>query len=207
MKWNVGTKIGAGFGLALAILLAIGIVAYQSSVKQTDTAGWVDHTHLVLQNLEGVLSGMKDAETGQRGFVITGEERYLEPYSGAQAAVGQRVKTLRELTSDNLNQQHRLDVLEPLINGKEGKFAELQGVIDLRRDKAQGFEGALKVVLTDRGKKAMDEIRKVVGEMEDEENGLLKTRSEEARASARKATLTIVLGTALAFLVTAIAGF
>ncbi|MDR3404915.1 MAG: CHASE3 domain-containing protein [Chthoniobacter sp.] len=206
MKWNVGTKIGAGFGLALAILMAIGFVAYQSSVKQTDTAEWVDHTHLVLQNLEGVLSTMKDAETGQRGFVLAGEERYLEPYLSAQAAIGQKLKSLRELTKDNPNQQRRLDALEPLIDGKDGKFAELQETIDLRRDKAKGFDAALQVVLTDKGKNAMDQIRKIIGDMESEENTLLKTRSDEAQASARNAKSTIVFGTLAAFVFMAVAG-
>jgi methyl-accepting chemotaxis protein len=207
MKWNVGTKIGTGFGLALVILLAIGTVAYQSSVKLTDTADLVSHTHLLLQNLEGMLSSLKDAETGQRGFILTGEERYLEPYLAAQAATDQKIKTVRQLTSDNPNQQRRLDRLEPLIDGKDGKFAELQETIDLRKDKAKGFDAALQVVLSDKGKSVMDEIRKVVTEMEDEENKLLKERTEEAQANAHDAKLMIIFGTLFAFIVTSIAGF
>jgi methyl-accepting chemotaxis protein len=206
MKWNVGTKIGMGFGLALAILVAIGTIAYRSTVKLTDTAALVDHTHRVLQNLEGLISSLKDAETGQRGYVITGEDRYLEPYLGAQVAIPQKLKTLRELTSDYPNQQRRLDLIEPLINGKDGKLAELQQTIDLRKDKTQGFDAALKVILSDKGKTAMDEIRKRVAEMEDEANGLLKARSEEAQSNARNARLTIIFGTLAAFVFLAAAG-
>jgi len=207
MKWNVGMKIGAGYGLALAILVAIGAASYQSTTKLTETAEWVAHTHQVLEKLETVLSGMKDAETGQRGYIITGEERYLEPFRAAQETINQKVKTLRDLTRDNANQQRRLDILEPLIFGKEGKFAELLETIDARKDKANGFAAALQLVRTDKGKKVMDEIRKIIDEMTSEENTLLKMRAEEAQTSARNVTLTIVVGTLAAVIVLALAGF
>jgi methyl-accepting chemotaxis protein len=207
MRWHVGAKIGAGFGLALAILVVIGSVSYQSTARLTDAAALGAHTHQVLEALEAVLSDMKDAETGQRGFIITGEGRYLEPFRAAQRAINQDIKTLRDLTRDNVNQQRRLDVLEPLINGKEGKFAELQETIDTRQDKAKGFAAALQIVLTDKGKKVMDDIRKTIDEMTSEENALLKTRSDAADASARNANLTIIFGTLVAVIVLGVAGF
>jgi methyl-accepting chemotaxis protein len=207
MKWNVGMKIAAGFALALAILVAIGAVSYQSTAKLTETAKWVAHTYQVLEKLEGVLSGMMDAETGQRGYILTGEERYLEPYRDAQASVDQKIKSLRELTKDNVDQQRRLDILEPLIDGKEGKFADLQESIDLRKDKIKGFDAALQMVRTDKGKTVMDEIRKTLEAMADEENSLLIKRSEEAQASAKNANFTIVFGTLAAFVLLALAGF
>src|SRR5712691_4511811 len=156
IRWNVGTKIGAGFGLALVILVVIGAACYRSTTKLTDTAELVTHTHQVLEKLEEMLSGMKDAEAGQRGFIITGEERYLEPYRPAQAASKQVVQALRDLTKDNVNQQRRLDILGPLI---DSKFVELQETIATRRDKAKGFPAALQIVLTDKGKNVMDDIR------------------------------------------------
>ncbi len=126
--------------------------------------------------LDELLSGMKDAETGQRGYVITGEARYLEPYQGAREIVDQKLKSLRELTADNPIQQQRLAAIEPLV---ASKFAELQETIDLRRTK--GFGPAAQEVLTDKGKNAMDSIRKLVGEMQEEETGLLAKRSAEER--------------------------
>src|SRR5258708_32364732 len=126
MKWTVGTKIGMGFGLGLAIIAIIGGVSYRSTVSLIDTADQVAHTHQVLERLAGVLSDMQDAETGQRGCIITGEDRYLEPYRSALSTVHQDIAALRELTRDNLSQQRRLDVLDPLIDGKDGKLALLQ---------------------------------------------------------------------------------
>jgi methyl-accepting chemotaxis protein len=207
MIWNVGMKIGAGFALALAILVAIGTVTYRSTAKLTETAEWVAHTYRVLDELEGVLSGMKDAETGQRGYIITGDEKYLEPYRGAQVSVDQGVKSLRDLTKDNVNQQRRLDILEPLIDGNEGKFALLQETIDLRKDSTKGFQAALQLIRTDKGKKVMDDIRKTIDEMAREENTLLTKRSVDAQTSARQATFTILFGTLAAFIVLALAGF
>ncbi len=203
MKWTIGTKIGGGFTLALAALLIIGMVSYRSTTGMIETADMVDHTHLVLRNLEQLLSTMKDAETGQRGFIITGEERYLEPYNSALGQSDQVLKSVRELTKDNPNQQRRLDALEPLI---EGKFAELKETIDLRRDPLKGFEAARQVVITDKGKGLMDDIRKVVHDMEEEENNLLKKRSEEAKVSADQTHATIVWGTLSAFIFLSLAG-
>jgi methyl-accepting chemotaxis protein len=202
MTSSIGTKIGSGFGLVLVILIAIGAVSYSSTAKFMYSADWVAHTYDVLDNLGGFLSGMTDAETGQRGYVITGQDRYLDPYRNALAAVDQRLKSLRKLTADNPAQQRRLDALEPLVGSK---FAELQETITLRRDK--GFEPAAKVVLTDKGKEAMDRIRQLAKDMQDEENVLLRQRSEEEEGRARSTKSTIILGSLLAFLFVLTAGF
>jgi len=207
MKWNVGMKIGTGFGIALAMLVAIGATAYRSIAKLTDTAGWVDHTHQVLGTLEAVLSDLKDAETGERGYVLAGEDKYLEPYRAALEQIGPQLRGLRDLTKDNVNQQRRTDVLESQINGKDGKLAIVAQIIALRKDKDRGFDAALQEIRTDRGKNAMDDIRKTIDEMKSEENALLQIRSAEAQASARIATHSILFGTLGALLVLGFATF
>jgi methyl-accepting chemotaxis protein len=199
-------KIGSGFALALAILAIIGGVTYRGTVTLTDTAEWVTHTHDVLEKLEAVLSDMKDVESGTRGYIITGEEKYLEPYRAALEMIHQHMSALRQLTRDNVNQQRRLDVLEPLIDGPEGKLAVARETVDARKNQVRGFDDALRLVRTDTGKKVMDDIRRVVGEMEKEERTLLTTRSADAQASARIATLTILIGTLAAVLVLSLAG-
>jgi len=203
IKWTVGLKIGTGFALALAILVIIGAVAYRSIEKLTETARWVAHTQQVIVNLEEVLSTMKDAETGQRGYVITGDEKYLGPFRTAHDNIDHQLKTLREQIKDNPDQQRRLDQLEPLINGEAGKFAEMQESIDTRRE--QGFESAVQLVRTDRGRNIMVKIRQTVKDMEEVESGLLAQRTVEADRSSANAKRVIVLGTLAAFLVLAIA--
>jgi methyl-accepting chemotaxis protein len=201
MKWSIGSKIGSGFGLALVALTLVGGVSYNSTAKLIESADWVGHTHDVLNGLDDLLSGMKDAETGQRGYVITGEARYLEPYQGAREFVDQRLKSVRELTADNPMQQQRLAQIEPLV---ANKFAELQETIDLRRTK--GFETSAREVLTDRGKNAMDSIRKLVGEMQQEETGLLARRSAEEKDRAHRTELTIIAGSLGAFALLSLVG-
>jgi hypothetical protein len=86
MKWSIGTKIGSGFGLALAVLMVVSAVSYNSTTKLIDSAEWVRHTHEVINGLDEVVSAFKDAETGQRGYIITGEARYRR--SGILFGVG-----------------------------------------------------------------------------------------------------------------------
>jgi methyl-accepting chemotaxis protein len=204
MKWMIGTKIGGGFALALTALAVIGWVSYRSTTGLIETAAKVDHTHQIVENLDQLLSTMKDAETGQRGFLLTGEDRYLEPYNTAVAQSDQLLKKLRELTQDNPNQQRRLDSLEPQM---EAKFAELQTTIDLRKDPTKGLAAALPIVLTDRGKGLMDNIRRVAGEMATEESNLLKEQSDESSLSVEQAHATIIWGTLSAFIFLSLAGF
>ena len=201
MKWNVGTKIGVGFGIALAIFVIVGAVAYRSVTQQTEAADWVAHTREVQTVLADLLSNLQDAETGQRGYVITGAESYLAPYTDGTARAEDNRKRLAQLVSDNPRQQLRADSLTPLI---ADKFAELQQTIDLRR--TGDFAAAQKIVMTDRGKKTMDAFRNLLQEMNSEEDSLLKQRAEAAQVDARNAKLTILIGTLAALLIAGFAG-
>ena len=80
-KLSTRIKFAAAFGLALLLFGLTGAFSWLSMVNLVDDAQMVAHTHEVLENLERIVSQLKDAETGQRGFVITGETHYLEPYS------------------------------------------------------------------------------------------------------------------------------
>ena len=87
---SIGAKIGAGFAVGLVIIVAIGVSAYVSTQRLIEENRRVTHTHEVIEGLEHVLSVLKDAETGQRGFILTGEERYLEPYNAATGEIQRR---------------------------------------------------------------------------------------------------------------------
>src|SRR5487761_697975 len=126
MTWSIRAKISGGYALALAILLVIGVVSYRNMVAFSNSVEWVTHSLQVRDKLGELLTKLTDAETGQRGYVITGEERFLEPYRGASQAVSQEMNDLRKLTADNPSQQQRLDALGPLITDK---FDELQETI------------------------------------------------------------------------------
>jgi methyl-accepting chemotaxis protein len=185
-----GKKIAIGFAIAFALLLGIGTVAYRSMDSLTRTSYAVTHTYIVLEHVAGVVSLLKDAETGQRGFVITGEESFLEPYQAAGGSVGKLVKELRDLTDDNPNQQKRIAAMEPLI---AAKLDELKRTVEIRR--RAGFAPTAEVIKVGEGKKIMDDIRQIAAQMEQEERELLKRRAEEVEAAAGGARSTILWGT------------
>src|ERR1700730_18004448 len=128
--WTFGIKIADGFTLAFVPLLGIRAGASRGITSLTTTSEFIAHTYKVLEDVAEVLSLLKDAETGQRGYVITGDDTFLEPYQAGVAGVPAVIKDLRELTSDNPHQQKRIDEAEPLI---AAKVAELKLTIDLRR--------------------------------------------------------------------------
>jgi methyl-accepting chemotaxis protein len=193
MKITIGTRILLGFSLTLLILLAVGTASYRSTVVLIDNSEWVAHSHRVLELLENVIVQLTNAETGQRGYLLTGQERYLEPFHQATQNLEPKLAELRRITADNAHQQRQLDMLTPLT---ASKMLELQQTIDLRRDK--GLEPALEIVVTDKRRKVMDDIRKVIAEMQTEENRLLKQRADDSKNSARTTTTTILLGSVLA---------
>jgi len=201
-NWTFGRKIALGFALSLVLLMAIGAVTYTSLNKLTSTSQWVTHTHDVLEHIAVVMSLLTDAETGQRGYVITGDEAFLEPYNIGSRDVLNVVKDLRKMTADNPHQQKRLDTVEQVM---DTRLAELKQTIDLRR--AGKFEETTKIVGRGEGKRSMDDLRRILGEMEIEERGLLKQREEEGDAAAAGAKSTIVFGTLLCLALVTLAGF
>lgn len=201
IKSTVGMKIGAGFALALAILAVVGTIAYRGTGKLTDTAALVTHTHQVLENLASVTRALVDAETGQRGFIITGDDTYLEPYQTGVASLDRIFQQLKTLTKDNAAQQRRLAQMDPLL--KE-RLASLKDGIAARRE--GGAEAGRAWVLRGAGKRNMDAIRAVLAEMAQEEETLLRERSADAEDTARTTRLTIVFGTGAAVLLLALAG-
>src|SRR4029078_10069387 len=140
----------------------------------------------LLAELNATLSTLKDAETGQRGFLITGEESYLTPYNRAVSESAQHVQRLKVLTADDPDQRRSLPLIERSINTKLG---DLRETIDLRR--GVSFSAAQAIVLTNEGKNTMEEIRRLVALMEGHETDVLQRRSAESEASSRRARLTI----------------
>jgi methyl-accepting chemotaxis protein len=200
--WTFGRRIAAGFAVAFTLLAVTGFAAYRTIDSLAKTSYFVAHTHLVIEKIAATLSQLRDAETGQRGFVITGGDTFLEPYVTGTGGVVQIVKDLRELTADNQKQQQWLDELEPLI---AAKLAELKRSVDLRRN--AGFEPAMKAVQSGEGKKIMDDLRRVLGQMEAEERDLLEQRGRDVDAAARSATVTILAGTLVALVFISFVGW
>ncbi|MCC5622072.1 CHASE3 domain-containing protein, partial [Nostoc sp. CHAB 5715] len=103
MEWAIYKKNTGSFVIAVAIMTGVGVVSYLSLLQYRENAQWVTHTREVLEKTKEVMSQIKDAETGQRGYLLTGKERYLEPYRTATSEITQKLKALRQLTADNPN--------------------------------------------------------------------------------------------------------
>src|SRR6187401_1974874 len=123
INWTFGRKLALGFAIAVLTLLLIGVSGYRSTGHLIENDRWVAHTHEVRTKLADLVSFLKDAETGQRGFVITADETFLEPYRASLTEIAKITGDLRTLTADNDVQQGRLVALQPLI---DAKLAELK---------------------------------------------------------------------------------
>ena len=200
-RLKIGTKIGSGFALGLVVFSIVGFIAYRGTHQLAESARQETHTYQVLSELEEVLSITKDAETGQRGYILTGESRYLDPYQSAIAKLAQKIKDVRQLIVDNPGQQRNLETLEPLIRDK---LSELKETISLRQTK--GLEVALVTIRSDRGKQLMDDIRRIIGQMESEERSLLRQRAGAAEAAVHDTIASITYGGALSLTLLALLG-
>ncbi|WP_428313117.1 response regulator [Hydrocarboniphaga sp.] len=169
-----------GFVVAIIAVVLIGAVSYRSLQGATNASVSVTHTLEMTEHLQRVLSRLKDAETGQRGYLLTGNDGYLAPFNEAQATLPAELKSLKHLVANDAPQQRRFDMLEQL---SIEKMEELGQTIELRR--GGDAAGAMAIVLTNRGKTAMDLIRSVIGEMQVQERNVLDQRQHEWQEAAR----------------------
>ncbi len=179
MKFTLDQKIFTGFASATIILIVIGFVSFRNSEKFIDTNQWVNHTHEVLYEFEQVLVTEVDAETGMRGFVITGNENFLEPYNRAKQNMQEHMDKVRELTIDNPTQQRNLKILQRQV---EEHMAHLDTCILLRK---KDFQLAQARVASGKGKKIMDGIRQTIDDSKNSELKLLEDRRESSEGDAR----------------------
>ncbi|HEY4001200.1 MAG TPA: CHASE3 domain-containing protein [Candidatus Xenobia bacterium] len=187
MDWKIGRKLAAAFAFAIAIMVVQVVVALWNINQLAVTAGQVDRSEQTLQLLEDVYSAALNAETGQRGFLLTGREDYLEPYTTGVTRLDNDLARLRQTAIADPRAQRGVDDLAPQV---EAKKAELQATIELRRK--GGLDAALPEVLTDRGKRDMDAIRRTLDDLEGIERdrlGELSQAADLARAEARNVLL------------------
>ncbi|NOK37411.1 response regulator [Corallococcus exercitus] len=191
-----------GFAVAALAVLAIALLSYRTLQTRASTGELVTHTFTVMAKLEELRSTVKDAETGQRGFLLTGGESYLSPYTLAKKTLPTQLAELRALVADSAGQQQRVDRLEAAITEK---LAELQETVDLQL-RGEGRQ-AIAMVNDDRGLDAMRAIRDTLDEMELEERTLLTRRYTEFQASANLSLAVTLSGSAVLFALLGIAAY
>jgi methyl-accepting chemotaxis protein len=180
--------------VVMALLLS-GVISFSYNRLLKDYRDAVDHTFEVISAIDNALLRLQDAETGQRGFIITGDDSYLAPFEAGRTVIFKILSDLRELVSDNADQRARIAGLRELA---EIKMNELEDTITTR--KQDGFEPARTKVLNSAGKETMDRIRSVAAEMRAAEGSLLEARLASARFAERMMIVVAVICVALSLL-------
>ncbi len=187
-------KIQTGFAAALALLLLIGTASFLGVARLRSHASRVQHTTEVIASLRLLLGITTDAETSQRGYTITGEETYLEPYWAATRTIDGELDRLRALVAEKPLQEARAETLRRLVKQRLDASA---AIIGLRR--SQGFEAARRATAMGPGKALQDQVRSLVAEMESTETALLEERERQTRQAVVAAKTIIVGGSGVAF--------
>ena len=172
MRFTLDNKILSGFGACCLVLLFVGVISFRNSEKLMDTNQWVNHTHEVLYELEQILIASVDAETGMRGYVVTGNQAFLEPFNSSTSRILEHLDKVRELTKDNPAQQKNMDRLEVQLNIH---IRHLEKIIELRK---KDFEQAKTLLASGEGKRIMDEVRRMIDHAKGIEETLLIERRQ-----------------------------
>src|ERR1700760_2305577 len=188
-------SVVAGFAVLLVVLMISMALTRERVAVQESNRGWVEHTQDVLLELSTVESLLDDAETGQRGFLYTGEPRYLEPYNNALGQIDSHLSSLAELVRDNPQQTERIPILRSLA---KQKLDELARTIQLYGENQK--DEARTLVRSDVGRKLMTDIHALLVQMQRDESSLESSRLHEVSRSSRSLVRTIYYTTVLASL-------
>ncbi|HEX4645408.1 MAG TPA: PAS domain S-box protein [Verrucomicrobiae bacterium] len=194
MRFSTNGKIWTGFAAAVAALATVGALLFWSISKQTETTSWVSHTHQVLETLNQLVTYLSDAENGKRGFVISGQERYLFHFQTAATRAEGALRDLRELVRDNPRQTAACNQLESLVQVRMNILSQ-----SVRARQAGGLDLTAQLAFMDQGQQAMEPIRQLADQMIREEKSLLDERQAIQRANLRL-TLRFALAASVASL-------
>jgi methyl-accepting chemotaxis protein len=174
---NIFSGKAIWIGLVVAFLAVQGITAagFLSLLHFRSATQWVTHTQQVLLELESVGNSLLNVETGQRGYVLTGAEHYLDPYRESLNSIQQHLRRLDDLTKDNPIRNKQVGALENQVGERLG---EIGHVIMLRH--TDGLPAARNQVLTHHDKQTMNSVRQTIGQIRDQEQQLLQARSADS---------------------------
>jgi PAS domain S-box-containing protein len=181
-------------GVAALCVLLLTSFAYCDLVALGSLGDQFEASQRAVRATTSLLSALKDAESGQRGFLLTGRESYLDTYSRAVSEAPQILISLTSLTAKRPDQVTRLETVKPLVREK---LDELQKTIELYR--LQRTDAALVMVLSDRGKILMDQIRYICAEIETAAHNRLVQQTKDMRSGAHRTLIISFLVTLFMF--------
>lgn len=180
---------------AIVVVAANAAFAFHAVNKLLDSEYWVEHTWKVINETESIMGSVKDAETGTRGYLITGDEAYLQPYNQALQELPIELASFRKLTSDSPSQQRRIGEIEAVL---EQRLELLKEGNALRR--AGNTDAVHVMVISGTGKLQMDHLRALADEAEAEERALLAERTQDAQSNGTRSRYAVGLASGLDFL-------
>jgi len=202
MKSNIKMKIAIAFILPFIILILLGYFLYQTSLHTKEYIYWATHTFEVREQIAEIRANMNNIDREERGYLITGDDKYLKSYNSELSLIQPNIDNIRQLTMDNPIQEKNLDILESLIKERE---EELKQEIHLRQ--TQGFNENKFRALTEIDLNKMDNILKVLEDMLNEEAHLLKERMTNQQLSLSKLNDISTVGVLLTFIFSMITSF
>jgi signal transduction histidine kinase len=198
VKVSLEKKMYWGFGLALLILIVVGVISYRSTAELIRANRQVAASDQVMTKIDAVLSQLTEAESAERAYVLTGEKAYLLAYRAASSRALQAVVGLRHLAPENSEQQRRLDELQPLVERRLALLDESVG-----RDGSKAAQEKVSAAEIEHGNLLMGRIRNVLEEMQAQEGKILLARSRGLEADARRTHFFIALAASVAFVLVA----
>ena len=186
---SIEKKIFAGFGFALAVSILVSVATYLNNQQLVENRKKVAETQEVLRSLKQILTTVTNAETGARGYLLTGDEVFLEPFKNATGRIEPDMQRVRVATRNDAAIQPRLAQLEDRIRNK---LQSLSLANHLRR--ASGFDADRELPALREGKAQLDELRSVVIEIEGEQLAVLNATEAAAQRSASTNLITVLVG-------------
>ncbi|WP_316799212.1 response regulator [Pedobacter frigidisoli] len=194
MKTTLKNNLRLGLGLSLIILFISSLASYVSIRNLIQSTELVKHSDEVILNSENIISYLKDAETGQRGFLLTGNKVFLAPYYGASDSAAAILKRVETATKDNAVQQKNVAALRSILFKRMGIISS---TIEIK-----SLGGAIDPTVLFQGKVYMDQARAVVSKLVAEEKRLLNVRTEELNKLSAYTPILILIAAVLAILIT-----
>jgi PAS domain S-box-containing protein len=202
LTWLLDRLTTAGFAIGILLMVEAAAVAFNFTKRMLETSNWVTHRQEVLKEIQQVMTGIEELASGERVYIIVGDEPLLKDRQSTKAAVYQNVRNVRKLTADNPNQQRNLDRLEPLIAQRINWEDQM---ITVRRE--QGLSAAAQQLAGGPGLKLSDEIFRVSKEIEDEEYRLLGTDRTKAEVASTMTFLLLPVGVFLSLTILSLGVF
>ena len=190
---NISQKLYSGFGVVLLIILVLVLSTWRGFGQVERSVRLNIHTYDVIIESTDLLASLINIETGARGFAITGRDQFLEPLRAGQKDFEVHLADLRQLTRDNPAQQRRFAELQSAY--EQWLREDINSLLELRRQVAAGaqsFDALIEQVAAGNAKVKMDAMRRLLGEVQAEERGLLEQRTTSMN-DAKSLSLVILL--------------